>query len=322
MSEKAIIVSGVLSADTGISEFIESRLSPRTRMAYASDIQDFFAFRFNRMANNTDLRGVSLHDAVQWRESLRARGLAGATVNRKLTAMNTLFEYAVGAGLVQHNPFSERFLERVKVRKWNPKMGLAGEEATRLIASCLEDEDRLLGLRDRAIMALGFTALLRREEIVSISRGDFYQDKRNTLLRLPSTKGGENDRVVVIPEAMAAIDEYLAEAAPVFARSPLPFSDQPVFVSLSNRNYGERLSANGLYKVIVGRAKAAGFDVHVNPHLMRHTGITMMLERGGALHRVQMAARHTDPATTQLYNRNLKNLDNSPTQLLGDFLGG
>jgi len=53
----------------------------------------------------------------------------------------------------------------------------------------------------------------------------------------------------------------------------------------------------------------AGITANVTPHSLRHTFITFPLPGGASLHKVQYAAGHADPRTTERYDRQRDNLD-------------
>jgi integrase/recombinase XerD len=60
----------------------------------------------------------------------------------------------------------------------------------------------------------------------------------------------------------------------------------------------------------------------VSPHSLRHTFITLALEAGASLRRVQYAAGHADPRTTERYGRARQNLTDNATDYVARVLGG
>jgi site-specific recombinase XerD len=64
-------------------------------------------------------------------------------------------------------------------------------------------------------------------------------------------------------------------------------------------------------------AEAAGVHLpRMDPHMLRHTFVTTMLDAGVDLRDVQIAARHADPRTTMRYDRARQNLDRHPNYIL------
>ncbi len=64
--------------------------NPRTRRAYQNDLEDFCGFV--GLASADEFRVVTRSHVLAWRADLEQRGLAGATIRRKLTALASLFE--------------------------------------------------------------------------------------------------------------------------------------------------------------------------------------------------------------------------------------
>ena len=68
-------------------------------------------------------------------------------------------------------------------------------------------------------------------------------------------------------------------------------------------------------------ADAAGIRMpRMHPHMLRHTFVTTMLDAGGSLRDVQIAARHADPRTTMRYDRARKNLDRHPNYIPAAYM--
>lgn len=71
------------------------------------------------------------------------------------------------------------------------------------------------------------------------------------------------------------------------------------------------LSEKAVWKIVEARVKAAGITANITPHSTRHTFITLALDGGAPLHKVQVAAGHADPRTTERYWRTRENLDDN-----------
>ncbi len=71
---------------------------------------------------------------------------------------------------------------------------------------------------------------------------------------------------------------------------------------------GPALTTDGILKIVQHRAKQGGIPL-ISPHALRATFITLALDGGAPLHKVQYAAGHADPRTTERYHRTKRNLD-------------
>src|SRR5579871_2660870 len=78
------------------------------------------------------------------------------------------------------------------------------------------------------------------------------------------------------------------------------------------REKGQKpLAEKAVWKIVERRVKEAGILAHITPHSTRHTFITLALDGGAPLHKVQVAAGHADPRTTERYWRTKENLDDN-----------
>ena len=104
---------------------------------------------------------------------------------------------------------------------------------------------------------------------------------------------------------VAALDEHLDGRG-----------DGPIF---KKRN-GQRLDRHAAYRRVARLARAAGIEIAVTPHTLRHTFVTLSLDAGVSPREVQDAAGHRDPRTTQRYDRGRGNLERHPTYQLAAYL--
>ena len=94
-------------------------------------------------------------------------------------------------------------------------------------------------------------------------------------------------------------------------------SDFPLFISLSNRRYGQRLSRSGIGHVIdryLAKCglKSSDLERSLSPHSLRHTAGTLSLQNGSSLREVQDFLGHSDPKTTAVYTHVLSSQENNP----------
>ena len=76
------------------------------------------------------------------------------------------------------------------------------------------------------------------------------------------------------------------------------------------------LTSDGILKILQHRAKQAGITTHMTPHVLRAIFITLALDNGAPLHKVQYAAGRADPRTTERYHRSKLNLDDNAVDYL------
>lgn len=303
-------------APAPIDSALRGVLSDHSRRAYAGDFADFARFLHPDSSTPTitreDVASVTADDLAAYRDWLRReRKLATSTVNRRLSALRKLLGEALTRGIRRDNP-----AKAVKGFKGSSKEtpGLTEEEARRLLAQ--PDRTTLLGLRDYALLQILMRLGLRREEVTKLRLADFGQQRGRRTLQIEGK--GDKSRIAVLPG-----DVYDHIVAWVVESGRSMDDDAPLFVQLVARGRREAkqyvisrpdvsLSAAGIWYVVTSYAEAAGLE-RITPHSMRATFITLALVAGAPLQKVQYAAGHSDPRTTERYDRSRQAIDNPAT---------
>lgn len=148
-----------------------------------------------------------------------------------------------------------------------------------------------LDLRDRALLELFYSSGLRLSELCNVRLENFDTDER--FLRV--TGKGNKTRVVPVGDAaFAALEEYLRTARPTLVSKR---TSSHIFLTVR----GGPFSPDRVRQIVKERAKQAGIDQNVYPHLLRHSFATHLLEGGADLRVIQELLGHADIATTQIY---------------------
>jgi integrase/recombinase XerD len=257
-----------------------TRLAPRTVDAYRHDL-----------AHLTTWLGGSPADATPdqlaaYVAQLRADGLAGTTIARRVAALRSFYRHHVLIGARSDNPAAE--LELPRRRRPLPTT-LSPGEVERLIEAATGTTPRTL--RDRALVELLYGAGLRVGEAVALERASVDLEQR--LVRCIGK--GSKERIVPIGrEAVDALRRYLARGRPHLDTRHRP----ELFLNAR----GGGLTRAGAFLILRRLAAAAGLEAdRVHPHLLRHSFATHLLEGGADLRSVQEMLGHADLATTELY---------------------
>src|SRR6202045_3388562 len=186
-------------------EWLANITNLKTRRAYKEDVREFIAF--TALQDYMRLRSVGRSHIIAWRKDMERRGLAPATVRRKLSALSSLFDYLCERNAVTGNP-----VDGVKRPMANGNEGLTpalgDAQARKLIEA--PKADTLKGVRDRAILA---TLLYhgRREELCGLRVRDMQSRQGVMRFRIK----GKRDKIRFVPMhpmAQRLIEEYLALA--------------------------------------------------------------------------------------------------------------
>jgi len=274
-------------------EFFTAEIrNPRTRRAYGFAVARFLGWCESHGLPLEKLEPVLVAAYV---EELQ-KELAAPSVKQHLAAIRRLFDYLVTGGALPHNPASS-----VRGPKHLVKVGktpvLSEEEARELFESI--DAGAVVGLRDRAFLAVMTYSFARVGAVVKMAVKDYYTQGRRSWFRLHE-KGGKYHQVPVHHRAGEYVDAYL-EAARI-----APERDSPLFrasVARTGRLTENPLTEDAALRIVKRRSAAAGLPQEICCHTFRATGITSFLLNGGELAKAQRIANHESPRTTELYNR-------------------
>ena len=259
----------------------ERRLSPHTRAAYARDLQSLI--EFCDLQGRDDWPAINSHDVRAFAASCHRQGLAGKSIQRRLSAVRGLFEFLLGEGRAAHNP--ARDIRAPKGTRRLPGV-LDVDQTERLLTFTPQDP---LAVRDLAFMELLYSSGLRLAELTGLDLSSL--DLQAGLVRV-SGKGGKTRVSPVGRQAATALQRWL-ETRPKLAAS----DENAVFVA---RN-GRRLSPRSVQQRLALWARRQGLDGKVHPHMLRHSFASHLLESSGDLRAVQELLGHADISTTQVY---------------------
>lgn len=264
----------------------ERDASPFTRKNYGSEIAEFAGFA--QRDGITDWASVDVPAVRRYLSHLAERGLARASVSRRLSELRAFANFLVREGLVARSVYHLVSLPRVPERL--PKY-LEPEETIRLLL--VPEPDSPQGLRDRAILEAFYAAGVRVSELVGLDVGDYDPER----LELRVLGKGARERIAYLGVAARdAINTYLQSGRP-----PLVAKQGRSSTALFLNRLGGRLSGRSVDTLVRGYARAAGIDRVVTPHVLRHTFATHLLNGGADLRYVQEMLGHADVSTTQVY---------------------
>ena len=153
------------------------------------------------------------------------------------------------------------------------------------------DTQKPLGRRDLAILELFYASGLRLSELCSARMESMDLDEG--FIRVTG-KGGKTRIVPVGGKARNALRDYVQNERPELVKSK---TSSWIFLSVR----GGKLSPERVREIVKQRAKDAGIEHNVYPHLLRHCFATHLLQNGADLRVIQDMLGHADIATTQSY---------------------
>ena len=273
-------MDGQASVEQFLAELAhQRRASPHTLAAYGHDLATLLD-----LAGEADASALQGFQLRRFAAQLHGRGLAPRSLARTLSAWRAWYRWLAKRGEIARNPCDG--LRAPKQGKHLPKALSVGQTMALLDAPA----DGVFETRDIAMFELFYSSGLRLSELASL---DFHGGLDLDGGEVTVTGKREKTRTVPLGAKGAAairawLDQRVALAAP----------DEPaLFV---NRR-GGRLGTRSIERRLDLWAQRHGAEVHVHPHMLRHSFASHVLQSSGDLRAVQEMLGHANIGTTQIY---------------------
>jgi len=254
---------------------IEKNYSPHTLINYKADIKEFFGF-----IENTPIEKIDHLWLRKFLARLRVKEYRPRTISRKLSAIRSFFRFLHREGYIKNNPAV--LLMSPKLDKLLPEF-LTEKEMSQFIEA--PKSEQKMGRRDRAIFETLYTTGIRVSELVglNIHDVDFIGNIAKVLGK------GKKERLVPLGnQAVNAIKDYVDHRKT---------TSKALFL---NKN-GTRLTDRGIRLIVNKYINAVSTQMHISPHIFRHSFATHLLNRGADLRSVQELLGHSSLSSTQVY---------------------
>jgi integrase/recombinase XerC len=272
-------------------------LSPNSRRAYENDLKDF-AGHFGEEDGVVALwrlieggQGEANGVVLGYKRSLIEKGLAPASINRKLAGIRSAVKLARMGGFVSW----EVEVPGEKSKPYRNTKGPGKEGYQRMIGE-LSGSDKAKDVRDKAILHLLYDLALRRNEVAKLDLKDVDLGAGNLVI---TGKGRREPETLQLPEEtsqalMKWLEKRGTEPGPLFRNY-----DRVGKVSSD----GGRLTPDGIYKMVLAVGGRVG--IRTRPHGLRHASITEALSlTNGNLAAVRDFSRHRSYEVLQHYDDN------------------
>ena len=218
------------------------------------------------------------------------------TVKQHLACIRMLFDWLVTGQVMPTNPAHSVRGPRHSVSKGSTPV-LSSEEATALLTGM--DVSTVVGLRDRAIIAVMTYTFARVGAVVALAVEDYFSQKKRWWLRLHE-KNGKVNEMPCHHKLEEYLDVYIKAAGIADHRKG------PLFraaIGKTKKLGGGAMSRTDVWYMVRRRAASAGIETAIGCHTFRATGITDYLTNGGRIEVAQRMAGHSNAKTTGLYDR-------------------
>jgi integrase/recombinase XerC len=265
---------------------IEKNCSVSTVETYKRDIEHFVCFMEQQAIQR--FAAVSYASVRLYLTELYEQGLGRKTVARKISCLRSFYKFLMRESFIEQNPFMMTSLP--KKEKHLPKF-LYEEELTKLFNAT--DITTPLGQRDQAILELLYATGMRVSECCRLNIEDIDFSIGTVLV---FGKGRKERYLPVGSFALEALQYYIKDGR----EKKLSQSSSKTNALFLNYR-GGRLSERSVRTILKKIIEKTALNIHISPHVLRHTFATHLLNEGADLRSVQELLGHANLSTTQIY---------------------
>ena len=266
----------------------QKRLDDKTIKAYRIDLKQFTLF-----FHNTDIHTLSVTDIENFIVYLH-QNFKPKTVKRKLASLKAFYHYLEYRNIIEINPFNKiktKFREPLLLPKTIPLHTVENLLSTMYeeysLAHTAYRKKRVL--LDIAILETLFATGMRISELCNLKSSDV--DMHTEVIRIYGK--GAKERIIqignedVIRLLKRYEDEYASET-----------QDSGYFFTNSKAT---QLSDQAVRRMIHKYCSLAAIELHITPHMFRHTFATSLLEADVDIRYIQEMLGHSSITVTEIY---------------------
>lgn len=264
---------------------VELGLSANTRQAYERDLRLFC--KTLGFKNSDALVNVSREQITGYMTQLKEKGLAAATIARKLAAIKAFYRFMTAEGYMDANPAEvvEAGTKGIKL----PRV-LSEDEVVRLLNQ--PDITTAEGFRDRTMLEVLYATGMRVSELINLT---LERVDLNMKYIIAFGKGSKERIVPLGSVAAEFLQQYLEKVRPKLTHEDR--NTNVVFLAFG----GHELTRQRFWQIIRAYGRKANINKALTPHILRHSFATHLLDNGADLRSVQELLGHSDISTTQIY---------------------
>jgi len=264
----------------------EKRLSENTVISYETDLNQFLSF-YKEYSTSQKIEKVDKRTIRSWIVKLSLSNLSAKSINRKIASLKSFFKFLVKRDLIKKNPSSH--VTSLKTDQRIPTF--IKEKDINFLFKNIDVKEDCTGQRDLLILELLYGTGIRISELINIKISDVNFAKKEIKVI------GKRNKERIIPlhnNAIYQTKKYLQLAEKEgYENQYLLFTKkgEKIYPMLINRIVKKHLST------LIKSKK-------YNPHLLRHTFATHILNKGGDLNSIKDLLGHSSLAATQIYTHN------------------
>ena len=262
----------------------EKNASPHTVASYWRDL--------SQMADYLEEKKVALKEIDNFilrgfLARLHERKNKKSTIARKLASIRSFLQFCLKRRWLEDNP--ARVVSTPKQEKHVPSF-LSEEEMNHFL-DLPHKSERILDLRDKALLELLYATGIRVGELVGTNLEDVNFEERLIIIR------GKGKKERLLPFGKKAEESMRAYIPKRSLINKGRIEEEPLFLNFR----GKRLSARSVERIVDKYLQRAALRRKISPHSLRHSFASHLLSRGADLRVIQELLGHESLATTQKY---------------------
>ena len=265
----------------------ERDASPQTVETYREALEDYKTF-LKKLDSQLTPEGADSDVIRDWIEDMMEKGLKASYACKKLSAVKSLYRYALRKGIVERDP--AHTVTGPKKEKVLPTF-LREEEADNLFDKLDWNLEDIKDVRARTLLLLLYSTGIRRGEVVALRDEDVNLINHE----IKVTGKRRKQRIVPLGEEMVEAIRYYQQ----LRDENIPATDNSH--ALFRNDKGEAMTAAIVYSIVRHYLSFVTTQKKRSPHVLRHTFATVMLNHDAKLGSVQKLLGHESLKTTQIY---------------------
>ncbi len=262
---------------------VNKNLSKHSVESYMTDLEKYREFLSKKfeVKNITD---INLDMIKKYIQTLKKGGFESSSISRKISAIKAFHKY------ISNDLEIIDVAQTLKKPKKEEKLPivLTVEEIDMMFNTIKGSEP--MDLRNRCMLEFLYGSGLRISELLDLKTANIHLHNKE----LKIIGKGNKERVVPLSDmSIDAFNKWMSNGRPNFPTKPGNY----IFINKS----GDKLTRQGVWKLIKEIAKNAGITKEISPHTLRHSFATHLLNNGFNLRYVQFLLGHKDISTTQIY---------------------
>ena len=264
----------------------EKRLSDHTILSYDNDLKQFESF-FKTYSTNKEIKTTDKRAIRSWIVELSLKKLSPKSINRKIATLKSFFKFLIKREIIEINPTTN--ITSLKTDQKIPNF--LKEKDVNFLFDNLILEKNFNGERDMMILELLYGTGIRISELINLKTRNINLPKKEMKIM------GKRKKERIIPlhqQIISQIKKYLDKKNEI--KSTHEF--------LLCTNKGKKLYPMLIYRIVKKHLSSLINSKKYNPHLLRHTFATHILNKGGDLNSIKDLLGHESLAATQIYTHN------------------